>query len=308
MSWLYLPAQVVDCSEAGCLDGERSATSKKINTASKSSRRGSKMATSTTRRSGTTSRRSTGVHGLDVWMSSLLDSLASHSVEPARNLGIPTSEIYGRIPLASLEKSLQRGFYWKMSQGCFRSIISDKFSETWPRAGTMLNGTVYQRAPSAPITREIGCGLWPCPTVGDSKGARNSTANRRSIPPTGVHAGDTLVDAVTKFPTPRSIDARGIYTSQNSIDKYAAGMTLTQAVRRLPTPTVNDSKNNGGPSQQRRAEHGFSSTLNQEIGGRLNPDWVEWLMGWPIGWTALEPLEMDRFQQWLRQHGYCCLE
>ena len=27
------------------------------------------------------------------------------------------------------------------------------------------------------------------------------------------------------------------------------------------------------------------------IKGRLNPAWVEWLMGWPIGWTLLEPLE-----------------
>jgi hypothetical protein len=30
-------------------------------------------------------------------------------------------------------------------------------------------------------------------------------------------------------------------------------------------------------------------------GGRLNPTWVEWLMGWPIGWTDLEPLAMDRY-------------
>ena len=28
-------------------------------------------------------------------------------------------------------------------------------------------------------------------------------------------------------------------------------------------------------------------------GGRLNPRWVEWLMGIPIGWTRLEPLEME---------------
>lgn len=39
------------------------------------------------------------------------------------------------------------------------------------------------------------------------------------------------------------------------------------------------------------------------IGGQLNPDWVEWLMGWPIGWTACEPLETDRFQQWPQWHS-----
>ena len=28
--------------------------------------------------------------------------------------------------------------------------------------------------------------------------------------------------------------------------------------------------------------------------GKLNPMWVEWLMGWPLGWTDLKPLEMDK--------------
>jgi DNA (cytosine-5)-methyltransferase 1 len=51
--------------------------------------------------------------------------------------------------------------------------------------------------------------LLPTPTVGDSKAARNSTANRASEPPTGVHAGDTLTDAVSLLPTPRSSDANG---------------------------------------------------------------------------------------------------
>jgi hypothetical protein len=37
--------------------------------------------------------------------------------------------------------------------------------------------------------------------------------------------------------------------------------------------------------------------------GQLNPDWVEWLMGWPIGQSDLKPLEMDKFRLWLQQHG-----
>ena len=39
--------------------------------------------------------------------------------------------------------------------------------------------------------------------------------------------------------------------------------------------------------------------------GRLNPEFAEWVMGWPIGWTDVAPLEMDRFQEWQRQHGTC---
>ncbi|KPG94781.1 hypothetical protein AK821_18410 [Pseudomonas sp. RIT-PI-r] len=38
-------------------------------------------------------------------------------------------------------------------------------------------------------------------------------------------------------------------------------------------------------------------------GGQLNPEWVEWLMGWPIGWTELKPLAMDKFREWQQQHS-----
>ena len=30
---------------------------------------------------------------------------------------------------------------------------------------------------------------------------------------------------------------------------------------------------------------------------------VEWLMGWPIGWTELKPLAMDKFREWQQQHS-----
>jgi hypothetical protein len=40
-----------------------------------------------------------------------------------------------------------------------------------------------------------------------------------------------------------------------------------------------------------------------ETGGALNPPWVEWLMGWPIGWTDLQPLATGRYQAWLHSHG-----
>jgi hypothetical protein len=43
----------------------------------------------------------------------------------------------------------------------------------------------------------------------------------------------------------------------------------------------------------------------QDIGGKLNPSWVEWLMGWPVGWTDCTPLETDKFLPWLQKHGKC---
>jgi hypothetical protein len=33
------------------------------------------------------------------------------------------------------------------------------------------------------------------------------------------------------------------------------------------------------------------------------PELPEWLMGWPIGWTALSPLATARFRAWQLQHS-----
>ena len=37
-----------------------------------------------------------------------------------------------------------------------------------------------------------------------------------------------------------------------------------------------------------------------KAGGSLNPDWVEWLMGWPLGFTSLEPMSRDVFDKWMQ--------
>lgn len=45
-------------------------------------------------------------------------------------------------------------------------------------------------------------------------------------------------------------------------------------------------------------------------GGQWNPSptILEWIQGWPIGWSALEPLAMAKFQDWLGLHGKYCQE
>lgn len=41
--------------------------------------------------------------------------------------------------------------------------------------------------------------------------------------------------------------------------------------------------------------------------GKVNPDWAEWLMGWPVGWTNVSTeLGMDKFLLWLQSHGIPC--
>ena len=58
-------------------------------------------------------------------------------------------------------------------------------------------------------------------------------------------------------------------------------MKLIQAAKMWPTPIATDWKNRGCKDYRKNREF----QLQTAVGGQLNPDWVEWLQGFPIGWT-----------------------
>ena len=64
-------------------------------------------------------------------------------------------------------------------------------------------------------------------------------------------------------------------------------------------PTLKARDGRGG--QGKNARH--SPDLSTVIGGPLSPMWAEWYMGFPIGWTGLELLEMPKFRRWFDLHG-----
>lgn len=70
----------------------------------------------------------------------------------------------------------------------------------------------------------------------------------------------------------------------------------------LPTPTAHNAKEGGYPAEGTRN----TPTLGWVVGGKINPQLTEWMMGWPIGWTGLKPLETDKYQSWLQQHSNSC--
>ena len=80
-----------------------------------------------------------------------------------------------------------------------------------------------------------------------------------------------------------------------------SGDGLATAVARWPTQTAHNAKETNAPSEHNRN----TPILTAQAGGTLNPTWVEWLMGWPLGWTDLKPLETDKFLLWQQQHGVC---
>ena len=93
------------------------------------------------------------------------------------------------------------------------------------------------------------------------------------------------------WPTP-DYSARGARSAEGMTKGHQ--VNLADAVRHWATPTVKGNYNRKGLSKT------SGDGLSTQVGGKLNPPWVEWLMGWPIGYTDLKPLAMDKFlSQWL---------
>ena len=69
---------------------------------------------------------------------------------------------------------------WETSQGDLLSGLSDVFSETWPRSGSMRSGTAYERPTSEPLTDGSASSLLPTPDAYEaSRGGSQHPDKRR---------------------------------------------------------------------------------------------------------------------------------
>jgi len=75
--------------------------------------------------------------------------------------------------------------------------------------------------------------------------------------------------------------------------KYKA--RLEEAVALWPTPTYGKLAGGSGAFHQIQKKYEDNDISLEEKkamqagnGGQLNPKWIEWLMGFPLGWTDLE--------------------
>lgn len=181
---------------------------------------------------------------------------------------------------------------WKTAQ-CSLLEDSGEFSETWPRSGSMRNGHACLRPSVALLTSVTESGLWPTPVASD-------TTSRATMYAQG---GSPLSYAVRMWPTPTVC---GNYNRKEA--SATSGDGLATAVRMWPTPCASASKGSSPAALTRkngrsRANDRIDHAVMASEGGPLNPAWVEWLMGWPIGHTDLKPLATGKFLEWQRQHS-----
>ena len=154
-------------------------------------------------------------------------------------------------PAGCLVKMLLASSIWRSTR-CFL---------TWKPSATPGGRSLFLLRPSTPRTGGTDAPSWPTPTA----------AVRMWPTPSASDCGRTAINPhLTRNGTIRHI-------GKNGGQSYAR---LDAVAAMFPTPTASEA-DRGGKGYQ----HGGLRCVIPEESGQLNPDWVEWLMGFPPGWT-----------------------
>lgn len=258
--------------------------------------------------------------GVAKWILSLGDSLVNPIQVRGSYLEKKTRETYGRTLNESLARFHPGSYSWRTFQ---TSIIQSapQSLETWPKWGLTRRGALYALPTLAhPIEERDGLS-WPTPTVnqvtrnyqepiekylqrvedykqGKTKGKPGVSlgVKVRMMIPTPTTQTNQTCESMNHSKAHRNLK-KLLMTTPTASDgirtnlTYGAGnLTLKGHVVKYPTPTASEAEKAGYYSKGQMGNSLVAQAKREGLktGGRLNPQWVEWLMGWPIGWTDLE--------------------
>ena len=304
MSWLFSQALVEEYLGASCSDVEQCAPLNAMLTPQQFWRNDKMMDCSKPSLFGLTLQHLTDDRGEALLKSCRAVFLARTYPVQEKAQESPGNEAdYGKSLPALLAKYDPDLCLWKTAQ-CSLFEDSESSLETFPRWGLMRNGALYLRETAALRMKGSESGLWLTPRASDvGKGEGNHTFLARMGDRTDKCAQSLAaqVNNPQTWPTPLSCSAMGATITPESAWNQDRFPNLKTMVGRItwPTPTAHNAKEGAYPAEYERN----MPTLAAQAGGALNPMWVEWLMGWPLGWTDLKPLAMDKFQSWQQQHS-----
>ena len=222
---------------------------------------------------------------------------------------------------------------WRTAQCSLLEDLNESLV-TLPRSGMTRNGLLWELPMLEQTIKGTESGLLPTPTTQGLNGGSNSrkTAVAKGLWPTPAardgkptNTLETLMDGRfvdqlanrvkmvenNLWTTPTSRDWKGTTITKNhpqGFNKSLANDVLKMS-EKWPTPRASDYKGStSAEAMGKAAARGFNPNLPEATaasvgGGKLNPTWVEWLMGWPLGWTDLKPLETDKSHCVQQQHG-----
>lgn len=205
-----------------------------------------------------------------------------------KDLKKKTLEIVGQIQQELLTKLDQKKYYLKT----YREL--ENTSELWPEilpiSGTIVDGQLFQlELPEQTISEKDG-GVWPTPTVNLRPSEGNVRILRKKV----------LNNEIAEEEARALLNGKSPFSAQGSIPES------------WPTPTASDA--GGGIRDAKKGKKGWYNEnkdgtrwgaimrdavpAHENKKGRINPDWQEWVMGWPTGWTDPEPINLDCFNWW----------
>ena len=232
------------------------------------------------------------------------DSHANHSQLQEREKEQMMTAISGMKLLESSENLKQGGLLAKTLKELLTSKTawsSDRCVMTWKKKVSKSNVLLFQLQASVRGIKGKESGFLPTPNTMDHidrKGMRPSRAatNRKS---------GYLSEMIKMYPTPTQDSAN---ERQNKYKQ--GGMPLPLAVKMYPTPTASCEMDVVAPPQTvQQNSQGWSVTrlktgtkfgaklndvvnkVHEKPGGKLNPNFVEFLMAYPQDWTKIERTE-----------------
>lgn len=224
------------------------------------------------------------------------DSPAKMLVQQVKELvslivkGTLPAPVFGESMPGLFASLSQDGSWQKTCAGYSQSLLpgfggedSELFCETWPKWGIVLDGHAMELPMLERHTNESECSLWATASVCGNYNRKGASAT----------SGDGLDTAVKKMHS----------------------VNLSQAVN-WPTPRAREGNSGsyGCASIERNADRNYLDGVvikKEEKPGNLNADWVELLMGLPIGWTDINVAKEDieSWQGWpaaikIEQYAY----
>jgi hypothetical protein len=152
-------------------------------------------------------------------------------------------------------------------------------STNLPKQGMIVDMVFYPLTTWERRTEGNDGFCWQSPVADDCVNRASGKYNSRGEP--------KLSAQVKLWPTPRASDAeknqRTLFGIQKELERKGSSQDLISAVK-WTTPTADDSGHRKKPYAQ------GGTALSTQVGGQLNPTWVEWLMNYPTGWTELSAL------------------
>ena len=292
MSWLFSQALVEEFSQANSLDGEQFVPSSGSSTQQAYCAPDKMTDFSRLSRFGMMYKPLTDNLGAAVLTWYLGDSPAKTSAPQEKGLASTESEAgCGEKWHASFTKYDPGMRLWKTHQ-C--SLLGDLelYSETWPQWGLMRGGECWEQQTLEQTIRGTGYGLSP-----------NGVDSFHTPNTNGLDGGSNSRRALRKkmdtWPTPCATDYKGSGQTGQLRDRldYAAERGATKSkTYNWPTPRTKGMCGGTGSWELLKKNTTIEEArqMGAGNGGQLNPTWVEWLMGWPLGWTDLKPLATDK--------------